>query len=608
MISISRQRTLVSGMVVALPRRMVKSLFRVQRDFDSRVFVDCNLKDSRRNSVTGMRRFLSLPFVRALYLCAPLALGCTEISTDPATPQSLLRAPTDVQSSFESDLRGAVPGAYLVALRNDGSDVAVRADELLRGTGAVRGRVWTRAIRGFSVRNLSPERAAALARDSRVRRIEPDRIGFVSTYRQLVMEYGTYIGASQWALDRIDHYGSAQFDGQFNYTHTGSGVHIYIVDSGLRGTHQEYSGRLSSSSCHMILGCSPTIDGRDHGTGMASFAAGTKYGVAPGATLHSVRVAHDDGAIWCTDVVDAINWILENAQHPAVVNNSWEMYPGCFGVRDAMYALVSANMVVVKSAGNNNVDAYDDRANRTPGILVVGGTTTSDQRALYSGSGGSNWGSTVTLMAPGAQARAAAAGSDTLSAHYWGTSGAAALVSGTAALIRQAYPTMTAGGVRSILRLGSSPVTISNGNGVANRVLYAAVPALPPAAVLTSSISGEQAVQPNSQYTYTAVVGGTSPQAPYSYEWFADGEPVGISSSVSLSFAPSSITGLFLRITDSNGVLAESDGSFFVTASSGQCPPEDPNCHESRLVGTKAGIAAPNPKNTKKKTQSMYKQ
>ena len=489
-----------------------------------------------------MRRVCSAALGSVCYLSFVLALACSEVTTDPATPLPQSSAETYVPSPIDPDPRGVVPGAYIVVLRNDGADVAARADDLLRGSSAVRGRVWRRAIRGFSVRGLSAERAQALARDSRVRRIEPDRFdGDVSAYRQLVMENGTYVGSSQWALDRIDVYGSAQFDGKFNFTHTGSGVHVYIVDSGVRGTHEEYTGRLGASSCHLewSWGCSATIDGRDHGTAMASFAAGTKYGVASGATVHSVRVIYSDGGSLCTDVVDGIEWILNNAQHPAVVSMSQNEYPNCFGVRDAIYSLVSANIVVVRSAGNDNVDAYEDRANRAPGILVVGGTTVSDQRAIYADGHASNWGSTVTLMAPGAQARAAAAGSDTLSALYWGTSGATALVAGAAALIRQAYPTMTAGGVLSILRLGGSPVTISNGNGVANRVLYAAVPASPSPAVLSASISGEQTVQPNTQYTYTAVVGGTSPQAPYGYEWFVDGEPAGTSSSISLSFAPS---------------------------------------------------------------------
>jgi hypothetical protein len=155
-------------------------------------------------------------------ICLAFVLGCSEISTE--APPSHVDIQTELQTILESDLKGVVPGSYIVVLRNDGADVRARADDLLRGSGAVRGRVWQRAIRGFSASNLSEERAAALARDSRVRRIEPNRFGGgVSTYRQLVSENGTYVGASQWALDRIDHYGSAQFDGQFTYTHTGSG-------------------------------------------------------------------------------------------------------------------------------------------------------------------------------------------------------------------------------------------------------------------------------------------------------------------------------------------------------------------------------------------------
>src|SRR4051812_17982244 len=72
---------------------------------------------------------------------------------------------------------------------------------------------------------------------------------------------------TNWALDRID-----QRNGPLNYvygyTTTGAGVHIYILDSGIRADHAEFAGRLTVDADYV----SPLGNGADcngHGTAVA---------------------------------------------------------------------------------------------------------------------------------------------------------------------------------------------------------------------------------------------------------------------------------------------------------------------------------------------------
>ena len=84
-------------------------------------------------------------------------------------------------------------------------------------------------------------------------------------------------------------------------------------------------------------------------------------------------------------------------------------------------------------------------------------------------------------------------------------------------------------------------------------------------------------------YSCSAVIGGTDPQPPFTYQWVVGSEAAGTAASIQRSFLSSSTTSMLVQVVDANGVIAESEGSFFVSANTGTCPPEEPNCSEQRI-------------------------
>lgn len=330
-------------------------------------------------------------------------------------------------------------------------------------------------------------------------------------------------GGPLWALDRIDVFGSPSFDGHFYYDHTGAGVHIYVLDTGVRGGHVDFAGRIGNGVCILGLswGCSPTIDADNHGTGAASVAAGTTHGAAKQAIIHPVRVCdfNNLGAeCWHSDQVAGLDWVMSNRILPAVATMSINGYPGSFAVRDAITALISSyGVLLFRSAGNASRDAFDDRGNRSPYSVIVGATHPNDARA-----GSSNWGATVDLMAPGVLMRMASSAGNTDTISQSGTSFAAPLAAGVAAAILSANPALTPAQLKSVIEQGATTGTVTNGMGVANRMLYSRI-AVP--FVLSVSILGPTVVLSGSSCVYSASVSGAP--GPYTYSWTVDGSPFG---------------------------------------------------------------------------------
>jgi subtilisin family serine protease len=102
---------------------------------------------------------------------------------------------------------------------------------------------------------------------------------------------------------------------------TGAGVHVYVIDSGIRITHNEFGGRA-------VIAVDFVGDGQNgndcsgHGTHVAGTIGGTTYGVAKGVTLHAVRVLPCVGPGSWSAVVAGIDWVTANKIHPAVANMS----------------------------------------------------------------------------------------------------------------------------------------------------------------------------------------------------------------------------------------------------------------------------------------------
>lgn len=364
-------------------------------------------------------------------------------------------APTGA-ASLKTDLADAQERTgYIITFRNGVADAPGLARRLAAANGGEVGYIYTTAIKGFSAQ-LTPAAAAALARNPNVEAIEVDGIVSIDA---------TQSGAT-WGLDRIDQ-ADLPLNGTYSYTSTGAGVRAYIVDTGIRGTHTEFAGRMEAGFT-AITDRNGTNDCNGHGTHVAGTVGGTTYGVAKGVTLVPVRVLNCRGSGTNSGVIAGVDWVAAQSYRPAVANMS--LGGGASTALDnAVTAAVSAGVTFVVAAGNSNVDACTASPARAPTAITVGATTNTDARASYS-----NFGTCVDIFAPGSSITSAWHKSDTQTSTISGTSMASPHVAGVAALYLQGGNASPATVTNALTNGATTGKITSLGTGSPNRLLFTA--------------------------------------------------------------------------------------------------------------------------------------
>ncbi len=323
---------------------------------------------------------------------------------------------------------------------------------------------YDHALLGMTVR-LTNLQASLLGILPGVISVEPDR---------MVTTVAVQSNAT-WGLDRVDQ-PALPLDSSFQYPDNGGrDVNIYVVDTGVRTTHQEFTGRVLPgrnfvSSGGFLFGGSVNPDDYEdcngHGTHVAGTAAGSTYGVAKQANVVPVRVLNCYGSGSTSAVIAGIDWVAGNHQKPAVANLSLGGFTST-ALDTAVANAVDAGVTMVVAAGNDNANACNGSPNRVPEALTVGATTRQDQRSSFS-----NFGACVDLFAPGSDITSAWYQSDTQTASLNGTSMAAPHAAGAAALYLGANPSATPGAVNVALVDDTVTGAISNaGNQSPNRLL-----------------------------------------------------------------------------------------------------------------------------------------
>ena len=227
---------------------------------------------------------------------------------------------------------------------------------------------------------------------------------------------------------------------------TGAGVTVAVIDSGVDSHHVDLDGQVLPGLDLVEAKGDADTDLVGHGTTVSALIAGKDdnagvVGIAPKAKILPVRVLdqanrYDDAVI----VANGVRWAVDHGAR--VINLSLGGSGSSPALAAALDYAFAKDVVVVACTGNMSAASSSGvwYPAREPGVIAVAGMERSGD-VLWSGS---ITGAETVVTAPATQLVGARP------TGYWrvqGTSFAAPMVSGTAALIRSRWPDMSAGEV-----------------------------------------------------------------------------------------------------------------------------------------------------------------
>jgi aqualysin 1 len=390
-------------------------------------------------------------FKRILFVLVVLALSFSVNS--PAAAKG--EAPT-----LGANLSTAISGRYIVVFKagTPAAEVSAAAEHA-RGLGGQVDFVYESALTGFAA-NLPEQAVFGLSHNPNVEFIEADQVITIDATQS----------PATWGLDRIDQ-SNLPLSNSYTYNSTGAGVTAYIIDTGIRTSHNEFGGR-ATSGYDFVDGDPNADDCNGHGTHVAGTVGGNTYGVAKGVSLVAVRVLNCSGSGTTSGVIAGINWVTANHTPEAVANMSLGGGPST-ALDNAVRNSIADGVVYAIAAGNSNRNACNFSPARTTEAITVGATTSTDARASYS-----NKGSCLDLFAPGSSITSAWFTSDAATNTISGTSMATPHVAGVAALYLQAQvQPVTPQQVRNAIVGAATANVVGNpGKGSPNLLLYSLIP------------------------------------------------------------------------------------------------------------------------------------
>lgn len=250
-----------------------------------------------------------------------------------------------------------------------------------------------------------------------------------------------------------------------NAGHTGSGVKVAVLDTGIDCSHEDLNVSGGYSVFDDAENSNPCNDGNGHGTHVAGTVAGLDndlgvLGVAPQASLYAVKVLNNDGSGSYSGIAEGIEWAINNNMD--IINMSLGGSQSSSILEDFANLAYDEGLLVVAAAGNSgNKGGKNDSVGypaKYQSVIAVAAVDQNNQRASFSSTGPA-----VELSAPGVNILSSVPGNSYDS--YNGTSMASPHVAGVAAQVWAAKPGLSNVELRQLLNDTAQPLGGSNQYG-----------------------------------------------------------------------------------------------------------------------------------------------